>query len=148
MKVVLMQDVAKLGFKGDVVSVSDGYARNLLFPQNLAVQATPVALKKVESEKNTRASREKKVMKQAGQLAKKLDDFELILEEKASEEGTLYAAVGSVQIVKALKKAGLEVDPEWIDLPDPIKEVGESELTINLPHGFEAKIKIIIETKE
>lgn len=148
MKVVLMKDVAKLGFKGDVVNVSDGYARNLLFSQNLAVQATPDALNKVESEKKTQTSREEKVMKQAGGLAKQLDDYELILTEKASEEGTLYAAVGALQIAKALKKAGHEVDPESIALPEPIKEVGESELTINLPHGFEAKIKVIIETKE
>jgi len=143
-----MQDVAKLGFKGDVVNVSAGYAANLLFPQNKAVQATAKALKNVEAEKKTQASREEKVMKQAGQLAKKLDDFELVLSEKANEEGTLYAAVGVPQLVKALKKAGYEVDPESMQLPEPIKEIGESELTINLPHGFEAKIKVIIETKQ
>ena len=143
-----MKNINKLGLKGDVVNVSDGHARNFLFPQNLAVQATPDALKKIEQDKKIRVSREEKAMNQAARLAKALDSFKLKIMEKANEEGGLYGAVTSATIAEALGKAGFAVDASMVGLAEPLKKVGDQKVVISLPHGFEAKINVAIEAKK
>lgn len=148
MKVVLLKDVPKKGYKGDVINVNEGYARNFLFPQSLAVQATEEAIRKLEQEKKQKSKKDDKAMKVAAATAKKLDGFELKLAEKANDDGGLYAAVTAEVIAKALKKAKIDVAPEAVELMDPIKEVGEREVLVNLPHGFEATIRLIIEAKK
>jgi len=145
MKVVLLKDVPKKGYKGDIKEVNEGYARNFLFPQNLAIQATEETIKALDQEKKKKVKKDDKAMKQAATAAKKLDGYELKLTEKANDEGGLYAAVGAEQIAKALKKAKYDVRPEDVELAESIKEVGEREVLVNLPHGFEATIRLIIE---
>ncbi len=146
MKVVLLKDVPKKGYKGEVVNVNEGYARNFLFPQNLAVQATEEAIRKVEQEKKQKSKKDDKAMKAAAAAAKKLDGYELKMAEKTNEDGGLYAAVTAEIIAKALKKAKFDVTAESVELADPIKEVGEREVLVNLPHGFEATIRLTVES--
>jgi len=144
MKVILMADVKTLGRRGEVVEVSDGYARNFLYPQNLAVQATADALRRLKEQEAAAERRVKKGMKEAAKLAGALEGFELVLKEKVSESGKLYAAVTAKAIAKALKKAKFDIEDDMVEL-DPIKETGEREVTVNLPHGFEATIRVRIE---
>lgn len=145
MKVILLADVKTLGRRGAVVDVSDGYARNFLFPQNLGVQATEDSIRRLREQEEAAERRTKKGMSLAGKAAQKIEGYELVLKEKVSDGGKLYAAVSPKTIAKALKKAGFEVDEAMVELKSPIKDVGEREVAINLPHGFEATITVRIE---
>lgn len=147
MKVILLKDVKELGKEGDVVEVSDGHARNFLFPQNLAVAATADGLKKKADRQAALSKKEHREMSVFGDLAASLEGFELIMQEKASDAGVLYASVTGKGIAGALKKEGLKIDPEWVELAHPFKEPGEYTVNLSLPHGFEAEIKVIIEQK-
>ncbi|KKW32331.1 MAG: 50S ribosomal protein L9 [Candidatus Uhrbacteria bacterium GW2011_GWA2_52_8d] len=147
MKVILMSDVKELGKEGEIVEVSDGHARNFLFPQNLAVAATADSLKQKAEKEASLTRKEHKEMSVAGDLAASLEGFELVLQEKVSDGGVLYAAVTGKAIADALKKAGYKIDPSWIDLAHALKEPGEYTVGISLPHGFEAQIKVLIEEK-
>lgn len=142
-----MSDVRDLGKEGSVVEVSDGHARNFLFPQNLAIAATADALRKKDEKEEVQSRKTKKEISAAGDLAASLDGFELDLEEKVSESGVLYAAVSPKTIADALKKQGFKIDPDTIVIKTPLKELGEHTVSINLPHGFEAEIRVRIEEK-
>lgn len=147
MKVILLKDVKSLGRQGSVVEVSDGHARNFLFPQNLAVQATAESLERMRQREAKAKRIAKKGMASAGVVAQKLEGFELTLKEKVSDGGKLYAAVTPKLLAAALKKKGFAVEDNMIELGQPIKEVGERQVTVNLPHGFEARITVHVEEK-
>lgn len=145
MKVILLEDVKTLGKEGSVVEVSDGHARNFIFPQNLGIPATEEALKKMKERETMARKQSQKVVAATGKLAEKLDGYELTLEEKMNEDGVLYAAVTKKVIAKALKKAGFDVEEEMVVLDEPIKKPLERTVTIELPHDFEAEIKLSID---
>lgn len=148
MKVILLKDVKSLGKEGQVIEVSDGHARNFLFPQNLAVSATPDALR-AKKEREERLQREAhKELSVYGDIAAKLDGHEVVIEQKMSDSGVFYAAVTQQQIADALKKDGFkQVDKSMIALEHPIKEPGEATVKISFPHGFEAEVRVVIEGK-
>lgn len=145
MKVILMEDVKNHGVKGDVVEVSEGYARNFLFPQHLAVEANEKTVKEKEDRERAVLRRIKKEDEAQKKLAKSIDGREVVLQEKA-DHGKLYGSIGPKEIVKVLKAMECKVNPDWIDFA-PKKEAGEYEAIINFPSGYEAKITIIIEEK-
>lgn len=147
MKVILLSSVKPLGKEGEVVEVSDGHARNFLFPQSLAVPATADALKKRAEREKIATSKASRALSLAGDLAGKLEGHEVLLTEKVSEGGKLFAAVTGKMIASALKKDGFAVDTDWIKIERPIKEPGDYTASVSLPHGFEAEIKIIVEAK-
>lgn len=147
MKAILLKDVKDLGKEGEIVEVSDGHARNFLFPQNLAVAATADSLKKKAEQASAKSRQRHKEMSVFGDLATTLDGYELVLQEKVSDGGVLYAAVNAKRLATALKSQGFEIDSEWIVLKAPIKEPGETAVRLNLPHGFEAEIRVVIEEK-
>lgn len=148
MKVILLSDVKSLGKEGDVVEVSDGHARNFLFPQNLAIAATQEALQKRKEREEAKKRTANKELSIYGDLAQKLDGYELILEEKVNDQGTFYGAITDQQIASSLKREGFkQIEKSMIKLDDPIKEPGEFSVKIVLPHGFEAEIRIIAEGK-
>ncbi len=147
MKVILLKDVKTLGRQGAVVNVSDGYALNFLFPQNLAVQATEEAIRRTKEREATAERRGKKEMAKSAKAAQALEGFELVLKEKTSEGGKLFAAVNAKAIASALKKAGFDVTDAMVGLDKPIKEAGERRVTVNLAHGFEAEIVLRVEPK-
>lgn len=146
MKIVLLKDVPSYGKEGDTINVSDGYARNFLFPQNLAVQATPKAMNLAKEKIEQKEKEVKKGLKEAGKLASALDDLEVEILAKVSEGGKLYAAVSNKDVVSAVKKAGVKIESGWVKFSEPIKETGAYEVLINLPHGFEAKINVQVDS--
>jgi len=145
MKVVLLKDVKTLGLEGSVIEVSEGYARNFLFPQNLAVQASAQALANAKEKKERVSAKEKKALVASRKLADKLDGMELTVTAKVNEKGSLFGALSVKEIVKAIKKAGAVVEPEWIVIPKPIKETGTHRITVDLPQGLEAEISLSVE---
>jgi len=144
MKIILLKDIPKLGKKYDVKDVSDGYARNFLFPQKLAVIATEKEIKKLEEKKEREKLRAEKDLEKNQETAKKLEDYELEIAAKVDKEGNLYAAIGASQIAKALKEKGFNVKKDQIKIDESIKELGEKEIIVEFPHNLEAKIRVII----
>jgi large subunit ribosomal protein L9 len=147
MKVILTKDVPSLGKEGDLVEVSDGHARNFLFPQNAAVQATPDVLQKLRQKERAQKRQSHKDISAAGELAKKLDGQVVVLKAKVNEGGGLYAAVTEKDIAKALLDAGYKVSAKAVKIDSLIKELGEYKITVELHHGFEAELDVIIEEK-
>lgn len=146
MKVVLLKNVRACGREGEIVEVSDGYARNFLFPQNLAVPAMPRAISEANAKKERKTKEKKGDLKDAGKLASALDGLEITVFAKANENNKLYAAVSGKDIAAAVRTKGLKIDPAWVEFAKPIKETGGYELIVNLPHGLEAKIDVRVES--
>ena len=144
MKVILLKDVEKLGKKGEIKEIADGYGRNFLIPNELAILATKDQIVKLEELKEIESKKSEEELVKFQELATQLNGLELEISAKVSEEEKLFGAITNVQIVEKLKEQGISVDKEQIKLKDPIKEIGEYEINIQLPHNLEAKIKIII----
>ncbi|MBT4277504.1 50S ribosomal protein L9 [Candidatus Falkowbacteria bacterium] len=142
MKVILLKDVKKLGDKGDVKDVSDGYARNFLFPNKLAEVATEKAILKIKKEREREVLTQEKDLDKTEKLAGKLDGQEIIIKAKTNESGKLYASIGPKEISGKLKK--YKINKSQVQT-EPIKETGEYDVTINLSHGLESRIRVIVE---
>ena len=145
MKVILLEDVKGQGHEGDVVEVREGYARNFLYPQHLAVEATPQMLAQKEAKAKAASNKVRKEDKAARKLAADIDGAEIIIKAKA-DNGTLYAAVTPKDIAQELKAQGYKVKPEQIAF-DGTKEVGTSEVTVSLPGAYDATITLVVEQK-
>ncbi len=147
MKIILLKDVPKIGKKYDVKDVADGYALNLLLPRKLAVVANAQAIKKVEEQKE-KDKVEKKI--QADLLVKNLEmlkELRLTIKEKANEKGHLFAGVTREMLVQEIvKNARLNLDPDYIKLEKPLKEVGEHVVTIEVM-GKKATFTVDIQAK-
>ncbi|HLC64039.1 MAG TPA: 50S ribosomal protein L9 [Patescibacteria group bacterium] len=133
MKVVLLQNIKSLGAKGEVKNVSDGYARNFLFPQNLALVASDKILAKLQSKAGQDSAKARKEIKSHDQLIEKLDQKEVIIRARASKKGTLFKAVSEKDISLEIKRQlGYNVDEKYIQLEQPIKIAGEFRIKIKL----------------
>jgi large subunit ribosomal protein L9 len=143
MKVILLQKVKGLGDADEVKDVADGYARNFLFPNHLAVQASGHAVQElaVRQKKETRAA--ERDLKDSQKLAEKLDGLEVELAEKASEQGLLYAAVTPLKVATTLSALGFEVNKDHLVM-QTIKEPGTYQATVKLGHGLEAELTLIV----
>lgn len=131
MKIILKEDIARLGYKDDVVEVRDGYGRNYLIPTGKAVVATPSALKVLAENQRQRAHKLEKIKSDAQAVAAALEGVALTIGAKTSSTGTIFGSVNSLQIAEALEKLGHNVDRKLIVL-EPVKEVGDYTATINL----------------
>jgi len=142
----LLKDVQDLGKKYDVKDVSDGYARNFLFPKKLAMLATKGELKKLEEKREKERIEAEKDLAKNQEIIGRLEGLELEVEAKVGKEGGLYAAISETQITKALKTKGFNLKNSQIKIStgEPIKELGEREIIIEFAHGLEAKVKIIV----
>ena len=149
MEVILKQDIAKLGFTNELITVKDGYARNYLIPQGLAIQATPSAKKVLAETMKQRAHKEEKFLKDAQILSQAIEAVELTIATRVGESGKIFGSVNALQISDALKaQANLIVDRKKIDLKgDAVKEVGEYTATANLHKEVSATIifKVVAE---
>lgn len=147
MRVVFLQDVPDVAQSGDVKDVADGYARNFLFPQNLAKTATREALEELERAKKAREKQALDDLHRTEVLAERLDGYEVMIKVKASPTGTLYAALNRKQVADALARQGFEVPEEGIEFKseEDIKEGGDYDAVVHLDHGLEAEIKIVVE---
>lgn len=144
MKVILIQDIEKLGKTGDVKDVAAGYARNFLFPRKLAQLATQKNLREVEKIKLTNELKAKLDLEAVEKFVESLDGYELIIPSKIKGEGKLYGSISDSTIAKELKKQGFDVEKGQIKLNDPIKEVGDYEILVSFDHGLEANIKVSV----
>lgn len=142
-----MKNIPTCGREGETVEVSDGYARNFLFPQNLAVQATARTLTIAKTKKEKQKKETDKSLGEAGRLAAALDGLEIVVSVKTNKAGRLYAAVSAKDIAAAIKVKGIKIDSDWVRFAEPIKEIGVFEVQINLSFGFEAKINVRVESK-
>jgi len=144
MKVILLQDVDKLGKKGDIKEVTDGHARNLLIPKKMAVLASKSEILRLEEQKKIEGDKSEKELIRFQEVASQIDGFELEISTKAGEDNKLFGAITVAKISEELKKNNFEIEKNQIKLENPIKEMGEYEISIELPHNLEAKIKLII----
>lgn len=140
----MLRDVEKLGDKYDVKEVADGYARNFLFPQNFAEPATKAALKQLESKKEAAAKEAEEDLAATETMVAGLDGQEIEITAKIDENGKLFGSITAVKIAKAFKDKGFNVQKKQVKLVEPIKEVGDYDITLEFPHGLEAKIKVIV----
>ncbi|MBR1631976.1 MAG: 50S ribosomal protein L9 [Paludibacteraceae bacterium] len=129
MEIILKQDVANLGYKDDIVKVKDGYGRNYLLPQHLAVIATPSAKKQLEEELRQRAHKLAKIKADAEAQAATLKDVTLSIAVKVGEKNQVYGSVGAAQIAEALAAKGFEIDRKIISVPS-VKTLGQHVATV------------------
>lgn len=145
MKVILQKDVKDLGKVGDLVNVSLGFARNLLFPRKLAVEATETRIKEWNHLKRVAESKKKKAMAERQELLNKIKGTTLTFKVQAGEGEKLFGTVTTTEISKALEKQGFSVDRRDIHLEEPIKVLGTHKATVKYGEGFEAPIQIAVE---
>ncbi|MEK7131781.1 MAG: 50S ribosomal protein L9 [Patescibacteria group bacterium] len=143
MQVIFIQNVAGIGKIDDIKEASEGYARNFLFAKNLALPVTKQVLADLKIRQNKKAKDYEAELRAEQSVADKLDGWELILKEKVSAGGSLYAAVGPQKVSEALARVGFKINKDQIILK-PIKEIGEYKAKIKFQHGLEADINIIV----
>jgi large subunit ribosomal protein L9 len=143
MKVILTQKVKKLGNKGDVIKVADGYARNYLFPKGLAVEATAANLKDLEKAKQRQAQREAREEAEARELAARLKDRVIIVRAKAGEGGRLFGSITGQDIAQAIEaELGLKVDKRKIELKEHLKALGDYRVPIRLYKDYVVEVAV------
>jgi len=142
MKVILREDVDKLGRMGDLVNVADGYARNYLLPRNLAALATTKNIKELEHQKRVIADRIKKEKTAAEEEAKKIGAVSVSIPAQVGEEGKLFGSVTSKDIAEAIAAQGFAIDKRKIVLEKPIKEIGTFMVPVKVHHDVTAQVKV------
>ncbi len=148
MKIILKEEVSKLGSLGEVVSVADGYARNYLIPKGIAVEATRGNLRQFEAEKEELLKKVAKLKEGAEVRRKELEAVTLAFTRKAGEEDKLFGSVTSMDIEAALKEQNIEVDKRTILLGEPIKSLGEHIVEIKLHPEVSASVKVNVEKED
>lgn len=145
MQVILLEDVKSLGKKGVVTDVPEGYARNFLFPQHLAVEASAPRLHERDEQAKSAKAREKKAEREDKKLAGALDGIEVVIAVKKTDKGSLYAAVGPKEVAKAIKEQeGANIEADWLEMV-AMKELGSQEVVVNFPTGVEAQVTVVVE---
>lgn len=145
MKVILADDVRGLGHRGDTVTVKPGYARNYLFPQGVAYEATPANVRRLSEEKkkyDEKMLREKDV---ASGVASKVDGMTIVIVKKAGDEGHLYGSVTASEIADALSAKGIEVDRRRVELAEPIRRLGTHTVHVRLHRDVMATLNVDVQ---
>jgi large subunit ribosomal protein L9 len=141
MKIILKQDVNKLGQKDDIITVKDGYGRNYLIPKGYGIQATESALKVHSENLRQRAHKEEKIKLEAEKIAEKLKDVKVIIGAKTSTAGKIFGSVNTIQIAEALKEKGFDIDRKSILIADDqVKEIGSYKASIKLHRDVKVEI--------
>jgi len=145
MEIILKQDMPGLGHKDDIVTVKDGYGRNYLIPNGIAILATPNS-RKIHSENlKQRAHKEAKIREEAESIATRLSGIKITLGAKTSTSGKIFGSVNTIQLAEALQAQGYDIDRKDISLPgDIIKEVGNYKATVRLHRDVKAEIEFEI----
>ncbi|MBU4298931.1 50S ribosomal protein L9 [Patescibacteria group bacterium] len=144
MRVILLQDVDKLGKKYEVKEVKNGYARNFLIPKGLAKLANKKAIIWLETQKEIEDKKSEEELKKIQDNATAIDGQEIVIPVKLGKENQLFESFNAQKISEKLKELGFEVKKSQIDLTSPIKEIGEFPVKIKFKHNLEAEIKVII----
>jgi large subunit ribosomal protein L9 len=147
-ELILKQDVEHLGRRGDVVKVSDGYARNYLLPRKLALAVTDASRRQVEHERKMAAAREAEERGLADALAVRVTQASIVIARRVGETDTLYGSVTSADIADALAAQGVEIDRRRIQLAEPIKHLGEHQVPIRLHRDVTAQATVHVVKEE
>jgi len=142
MKVILKEDVKNLGDLGEVVNVSDGYARNYLIPKGLAEFATPENIRMLDRESKIKKDKLEKLKKEAELFAQKLEEVSCTIVKKAGEDDKLFGSVTTQDVQESLKNEGIEIDKKKIVLEEPIKSLGVYKVSIKIHPEVDASVKI------
>lgn len=144
MKVLLCEDIKKLGWLGDVVEVKVGYARNYLLPQGLAKVATEGNIRAIAQEKAQRAELRLKERRRIEKAVEAVNGAEAVLAAKANEQGVLFGSVTETMIAANLRSQGFEVADEIIKLPEHIKQLGTHEVTLRFAEDLTATVRVVV----
>lgn len=143
MRVILSKDLDKLGRKGDVVTVADGFARNFLVPQGLAMAATKGSLRQAEQMRRAREEAERKARDAASNKAARLGSQPVYISARAGESGRLFGSVTKSDVARAVQEQlGEEVDRHQVRLDDPIRSVGTHSVEVHLHEGVDARLSV------
>lgn len=143
MKVILLEDVKKLGKKGDVIEVSDGYARNYVLPKKLGVEASGKNMNDLKLQKANKEKIEKENLEAAKVMAQQMEQDQVVVSIKSGEGGRTFGSVSSKEIAQSYKEqCGKEIDKKKIILPEPIKSLGVYEVSVKLHPSVTGKLKV------
>lgn len=149
MKVILLKDIKGTGKKGDVKEVSDGYARNFLFPKKLAVQAGSTELKELKEKQTSQKIKEQKEYEAAVELGKKMEEMNVTIYSKAGDGGRLFGSITSKDIAAQIKKEhGIEVDKRKVMLDEPIRALGSRFVEIKIHQKVVTKMRVDVKEKQ
>jgi len=144
MKVLLIKSVEDLGLGGDIVEVADGYARNYLFPRNLALKASPSAVKSSEIYRARAISEQARISAEANQLSEKLNGFTVEIRSASDDTGHLYGSVTERHICEVIKGAGFDIEIEQILLSEHLKDTGEYTIPVKIYGDIRSEITVSI----
>lgn len=144
MKIVLLKNVPGTGNAGEIKEVANGHAQNYLFPRKLAIAATDKNLRQIKEQEKRKEKEAEKDLIEVEKLANRLDGQALEVKGRINDSGRLYAAISDVVISKKLKEKGFDINKKQIVLPEPIKELGDYRVKIELDHGLEAEITLSV----
>ena len=145
MKVILLEDVKSLGKKGEVVKVSDGYARNMLFPKKLGIEATAGNMKNLEQKRKIDEKNAAEELKKAQEFAKDLESKSVTVGIKVGSGGKTFGSVSTKEIADAAKKQlGIEIDKKKMVLASPLRELGETQVPVKVHPKVTANLKVIV----
>lgn len=147
MKVILLKEVPKLGSKGDIKEVNDGYARNYLIPSGLVEMLTKYTLDMFEAQQKKKTRSKKQEARSKKGMAKRIKDKEFIIEAKADKKGTLYAGLDQKAVAKELNKEKYKIEAGEIILKEAIKKIGDYDIKLNLA-GEMANIKLKVKSEK
>ncbi|MEA3475853.1 MAG: 50S ribosomal protein L9 [Candidatus Cloacimonadota bacterium] len=148
MKVILKKQSEKLGEVGDIVKVADGYARNYLFPKDIAIPATPKNLKLINQLKEAEEKRRAEELKEAEIIMKQIEKTTCTFERLADENGHLYGSVSELDIAKALEEKGLTIDKNDVKMEKHIKDIGNHIVEIELQEDIKGQLKIKVKKQK
>ena len=149
MKVILLKDIKGTGKKADVKEVSDGYARNFLFPKKLAVQAGTTEVKELNEKKKSQEIKEQKEYEAAVELGKKMEEMNVTLYSKAGDGGRLFGSITSKDVAAQIKKEhGIEVDKRKVMLDEPIRTLGSRFVEVKIHQKVVTKIRVDVREKQ
>ena len=148
MKVILLDNIKGVGKKDEVINASDGYARNFLFPKNLAVEANKENMSKLKNLNDSKAYKKGEEKKEAEEIANKFKSIQLKVEVKAGGNGKIFGGVSAKEISELLKKNyKIEIDKKKIELKEPIKELGVHQVSVKLFEGVVGTLKVDVISK-
>jgi len=148
MKVILKEDVQNLGQQGDVVEVKSGYARNYLMPQKLAILFTKQQKKSIEEAQRVEERKLEREKDQLESVLKQVEDLSLSLKMQSEEDSKLFGSVTKLDIVKLLEENGITIDKKYVDLPSPIKTLGEHKVNIVFTKEMSASFTLTVEKED
>jgi large subunit ribosomal protein L9 len=147
MKIILLKDVDKLGKEGSVLEVKEGYARNFLMPQKLAIKATKDSFREIEEIKKRKGKIEEKTKKEASDIKEKIEALSVTIIQEAKDTEEIYGSVGEQQILKALKDESIILEKGKIEILEPIKKLGVYNLKVKLHPAVEANLRVWVMKK-